>query len=128
LGNEEDIACITSARSRVTSEKLAKKVQNDAKPREDGGILFLKIPAFSRSHLSLHFLAGIGGQWALLLCQVMCQELNHLHRSRHIGKKKLFGYIVAVVEALKVCIGYFLKPTINNCALVASVFCTEQLD
>jgi hypothetical protein len=39
LGNKEDNSCITLARSHINSEKLAKKVLNDDKPRGGGGLL-----------------------------------------------------------------------------------------
>ncbi len=39
LNNKEDNSCITLARSHINSEKLAKKVLNDDKPRGGGGLL-----------------------------------------------------------------------------------------
>ncbi len=47
LSTKEDIACVTSARSHVRPEKLAKSAKNDAKPHEGGGIPSPKTPAFS---------------------------------------------------------------------------------
>ncbi len=58
LSNKEDIACVTSARSHVTSEKLAKKCKKWCQAAGGGGVQSPKNQAFSKGQC--HETSAIG--------------------------------------------------------------------